>query len=134
MPFIRYKNGDLARFSNEDCPCGCKLPVISEITGRTGEDIYLPDGRAIPWNQLKGFMNHSCIRQFQLIQNEDASLTVKFVPEDAGDIGNITDTLTSRFEALLADSVKFDFSIVKTIAPAPSGKSKLVICRCDRPN
>jgi len=128
MPFVRYKNGDLARFAAIDCPCGCKLPALSEIAGRTGEDIYLPDGQVIPWNQLKGFMNHPDIRQFQLIQNEDASLTVKFVPEQYSDTEHTKNILASRFEGLLAGSIKLEFSIAEAIAPAPSGKSKLVIC------
>ncbi|MHC5060693.1 MAG: phenylacetate--CoA ligase family protein [Planctomycetota bacterium] len=134
MPFIRYKNGDLARFGTEDCRCGCKLPVISDIEGRTGEDIYLPNGKTIPWNQLKGFMNHPDVRQFQLVQNKDASLTVKFVPEDKSNIKQTKNILTSRFKGLLGDSVRIDIFIVERIDPAPSGKSKLVICHYDPPN
>lgn len=129
MPFIRYKNGDLARLVKKNCPCGCKLPALSEIAGRSGEDIYLPDGRTVLWNQLKGFMNHPDIRQFQLMQNEDASLTVKFVPEQTSDIEQTRNILRSRFRGLLGDSIELQFSIVERIDPAPSGKSKLVICR-----
>lgn len=127
MPFIRYKNGDLAGFATDKCPCGCMLPVLSQIAGRTGEDIHLPDGKIIPWNQLKGFMNHPNVRQFQLVQNKDGSLTIKFIPEDKSDIEQTKNILTSRFEGLLGDSVNINFSIVERIAPAPSGKSKLVI-------
>jgi phenylacetate-CoA ligase len=134
MPFIRYKNGDLARFGFEDCRCGCKLPVISEIIGRTGEDIHLPDGKIIPWNQLKGFMNHPDIRQFQLIQNKNGSLTVRFIPENKSNIELTKNILTSRFEALLGNSIGIDFSIVEKIAPDPSGKSRLVICRYEPPD
>jgi len=134
MPFIRYKNGDLARFGTEDCRCGCKLPVISEIVGRTGEDIYLPTGKIIPWNQLKGFMNHPDVRQFQLVQNKDGCLTVKFIPENKCEIEQTKNILTSRFYSLLGDSIRIDFSIVERIAPAPSGKSKLVICHYDPPD
>jgi len=134
MPFIRYKNGDLARFATDKCPCGCSLPALSQIAGRTGEDIYLPDCRIIPWNQLKGFMNLPDIRQFQLVQNKDSSLTVKFIPEEKSNIEQTKNILISRFEGLLGDSVNINFSIVERIDPAPSGKSKLVICHYDPPN
>ena len=127
MPIIRYKNGDLAKFSLADCPCGCRLPLISEIIGRTGEDICLPDGKTVPWNQLKGFMNHPQIRQFQLVQNEDGSLTVKFVAEEKCDIERAKRLLLSRFSSLLCNSIKINFLIVDNIPPAASGKSKLVI-------
>jgi phenylacetate-CoA ligase len=128
MPFIRYKNGDLASFSGKECSCGCCLPVISEIIGRTGEDIMLPSGRIIPWNQLKGFMNHPDIRQFQIIQNKDGSLTVKFIAEEKNNIEDTKTLLASRFKGLLGDCVNIGFSIVERIEPAPSGKSRLVIC------
>lgn len=134
MPFIRYKNGDLAGFTTDNCPCGCMLPALSQIAGRTGEDIYLPDGKKIPWNQLKGFMNHPDIRQFQLVQNKDGSLIVKFIPENKSNIEQTKNILTSRLEVLLGNSIRIDFSIVEEIDPAPSGKSKLVICHYDPPN
>jgi len=34
MPFIRYKNGDLAVLSKERCPCGRGLPLIERVEGR----------------------------------------------------------------------------------------------------
>ena len=37
MPIIRYKNGDLARWATEPCPCGCRLPMLAEIIGRSGK-------------------------------------------------------------------------------------------------
>ena len=134
MPFIRYKNGDLAGLATDKCHCGCKLPALSQIAGRTGEDIYLPDGKIIPWNQLKGFMNHPDVRQFQLVQNKDGCLTIKFIPEGKSNIEQTKTILASRFEGLLGDSVNINFSIVERIDPAPSGKSKLVICHYDPPN
>ena len=76
-------------------------------------------------------MNHPNIRQFQLVQNKDGSLTIKFIPEDKSNINQIKNILISRFEGLLGDSVRIDFSIIDRIDPAPSGKSKLVICHYD---
>jgi phenylacetate-CoA ligase len=127
MPIIRYKNGDLARLSAEPCPCGCNLPMIAEIIGRTGEDILLPDGRTVPWNQLKGLMNHPQVRQFQLVQQADGSLTVRYVPENHADRQTIESLLKARFEDLLGPSLPIEMDKVNQIPPAPSGKIKLVI-------
>jgi phenylacetate-CoA ligase len=129
MPIIRYKNGDLARLSAEPCPCGCSLPMIAEIVGRTGEDIFGPDGRTIPWNRLKGLMNHPQVRQFQLVQQADGSLTVRYVPENHADrqVIEMETLLRTRFEDLLGPAVPIQMEKVDQIAPAPSGKIKLVI-------
>ncbi|KPJ65436.1 MAG: hypothetical protein AMJ43_10750, partial [Coxiella sp. DG_40] len=103
------------------------LPVISEIVGRTGEDVHLLDGGLIPWNQLKSFMNHPQIRQFQIVQNADASITVKFVAEKDADIKQIKKLLERRFSSILTDSLKINYVAAEKILPSISGKSKLVI-------
>lgn len=127
MPIIRYKNGDLARFEPGPCSCGCRLPLIVEIVGRTGEDIFLPDGKSIPWNQLKSLMNHPQIRQFQLIQNEDGNFTIKYVSETNTDISELEHLLLYRYSKLLGSSITIKTEKVEKIALAPNGKSKLVI-------
>jgi len=127
MPIIRYKNGDLARLSEETCPCGCKLPMIAEILGRTGEDMFLPNGKAIPWNQLKSLMTHQHIRKFQLVQNEDGSIVIRYIPEDIADTKQLDGLLLYRYRNLVGDSVKIKIERTASIPPANSGKSKLVI-------
>jgi phenylacetate-CoA ligase len=127
MPIVRYKNGDLARLSRETCPCGCKLPMIAEIVGRTGEDMILPTGKVVPWNQLKSLMTHQRIRQFQLVQNEDASMTIRYVPEANADVDRIDSLLNYRYYNLLGDSIKVKIEKIASIPPATSGKSKLVV-------
>jgi len=127
MPIVRYKNGDRARLSAESCPCGCKLPMIGEILGRTGEDITLPDGRTVAWNQLKSLMNHPWVRQFQLVQNKDASLTVRYAGDKAADTTTLEHLLLYRLKNLLGDSISVTAERCDEIATGPAGKTKLVI-------
>ncbi len=127
MPIIRYKNGDLARLTHELCPCGCKLPMIAEILGRTGEDIFLPNGKTMSWNQLKSPMNHPQIRQFQLVQNDDGTLTIRYVAEPGVNTEQIESLLLVRYKDILGPSIVIEIDRINEIAPASSGKSKLVI-------
>lgn len=127
MPFIRYKNGDMARSGIGYCKCGRKLPLISEIIGRSGEDIVLQGGKKVAWNVLKGAMNHNQIRQFQIVQNKEGSVVVKYVPEPKAQTADIEELLRFRFSSLLPPSVSLDFEKVQKIETAASGKSKLVI-------
>ncbi|MHC4741741.1 MAG: phenylacetate--CoA ligase family protein [Planctomycetota bacterium] len=127
MPMIRFKNGDLAKLSHNDCPCGCKLPMIAEIVGRTGEDILLPDGRTMPWNLLKSPMNHPHVRQFQIVQDGDGGLTVGYVAEPDADCSAMGSLLHRRFRELLGPSIAIEINKVDRIPPDPSGKCKLVI-------
>jgi phenylacetate-CoA ligase len=127
MPVIRYKNGDLAKLSVETCSCGCKLPMIEEIAGRSGEDMSLPNGKTIPWNQLKSLMTHQCIRQFQLVQDKDGSLMIKYISENGVDTEQLDALLLYRFRRLLGDTIEIKIKKTTTIHPAASGKSKLVV-------
>jgi len=127
MPIIRYRNGDMARLTKELCPCGCKLPTIAEILGRTGEDIFLPGGGTVSWNQLKSPMNHPQIRQFQIIQNKNGNITVRYVTEAGTNAEQIESLLLVRYREILGPSINIEMKKADEIAPASSGKSKLVI-------
>lgn len=131
MPIIRYKNGDLARMSGASCPCGCRLPMLAEIIGRTGENIILPDGRRVLWNQLKGLMNHPHIRQFRLVQERDGKLVVRYVCEQEANVEQLDNLLLGRFRSLVGRSIEVRLEEVSFLPPAPSGKSKLVVSHYD---
>lgn len=40
FPIIRYRLGDMVTFSDEDCSCGRSHPVIKDILGRKGANVY----------------------------------------------------------------------------------------------
>jgi hypothetical protein len=103
--------------------------MIAEIVGRTGEDIFLPDGRMMPWNQLKSMMNHPHIRQFQLVQDVDGSFTIRYVAENNVDGGALGTLLLARYRDLLGPQMNITVDKVDNIPPAPSGKSKLVVSK-----
>jgi phenylacetate-CoA ligase len=127
MPIMRYENGDLGRLAAERCECGCELPMLAEIIGRTGQDIILPDGVTVAWNRLKSEATCPQIRQFQIVQNDNGDLTVRYVPENGADIGPLEALLAKRYAKLLGDSVKVSIERTARIAPEASGKMKLVI-------
>jgi len=133
MPIIRYKNGDLARLTHQPCPCGCKLPMIAEIIGRTGEDISLPNGKTIPWNQLKSLMNHPHIRQFQIVQDNKGNLKIRYIPEKNVNTKPLEDLMLYRYRNMLGRTIEIETEKVTEITPSPSGKSKLVISHYNKP-
>ena len=44
MPFIRYRTGDIAKFTDEPCPCGCRVRRIEKFKGRKSSLVILPGG------------------------------------------------------------------------------------------
>ena len=131
MPIIRYRNGDLACLAKEPCPCGCQLPMLAGIVGRTGQNIRLPNGSVVLWNHLKSQMTHPLIRQFQLEQDRKGDFTIHYVPDKKGDIRELDTLLLRRFHAMLGDTIGIEIDHVEVIPPAPGGKSRLVVSHYD---
>jgi phenylacetate-CoA ligase len=48
MPFVRYRQGDLARLSDELCSCGRRTRLLTDLVGRRNDGFILADGRELP--------------------------------------------------------------------------------------
>lgn len=80
MPFIRYRNGDIAVQGKKPCSCGRGLPLIKDIDGRKVDEIVATDGKVVSG----GFFPHLMkefdeIQKFQVIQKATDRLVVKLV-------------------------------------------------------
>lgn len=80
MPFIRYRNGDLAVQGKSLCQCGRGLPLISDVEGRIADVITTTDGKIITGlffpHLMKEFKE---VEHFQVIQESREKLVVKIV-------------------------------------------------------
>jgi phenylacetate-CoA ligase len=47
FPLLRYKSGDTAAWSGEQCPCGRSFPVLSDLHGRLEDYICTPEGNYV---------------------------------------------------------------------------------------
>jgi len=74
MPFIRYAVGDIGIASNDECPCGIRLPLMRMIEGRKDSLLVLPDGRLLSPRAFTVAMNMfdltKDINQFRIIQRK----------------------------------------------------------------
>ena len=52
MPLIRYRTGDVSRFVNTPCKCGCELPRLARIEGRIENNISINNKGTISIHQL----------------------------------------------------------------------------------
>lgn len=96
MPFIRYRIGDLAAWSDRPCKCGSKLPGLSVVEGRTLDWVTSGDGsRVAPehlWLDVRTNPSDAesimpLVKRYQIRQLSSRTLTVslellKPVPQD----------------------------------------------------
>jgi phenylacetate-CoA ligase len=82
FPLIRYENGDRGRLLPDSCPCGISLPLMDKVSGRVSDMIFLPDKTSLAGEYLTTIFDRfpDVVRGFQLVQKNDLSLHVLYVP------------------------------------------------------
>ena len=128
MPFIRYANGDVATAGpTQRCACGRALPRIRAIQGRSSETLHDRDGAAVSGIALSYALYDvsSAVRQFQVVQHRDRSVTVRLVqlePLPATALEQI-----QRHIAQLLAGIEVRVEIVGDLPRGPAGKHHVVV-------
>ena len=79
MPFVRYRQGDIARISDERCPCGRQTRLLVDLVGRKNDGFILADGRELPAGFLLDVSYRAILRG-----RDDVVAAYRFVQRDAG--------------------------------------------------
>jgi phenylacetate-coenzyme A ligase PaaK-like adenylate-forming protein len=125
MPFIKYKNGDIAKLSKSNCSCGRGLPLIESVHGRNG-DILKFHERYIATPALTLIFKDFSLEQYQLIKMSDDLMIINAIkskscnPDDEGRLSKI-------LKHHLGDKVDIQFNYVTHIETSASGKWKFFI-------
>lgn len=128
-PFVRYRTGDVGVLSEDPCPCGRGLPVLSEIQGRSTDFVIAADGTVMHGLALIYVLRDiPGVASFKIVQ-ETTTLTTVFVEPgplfEAGDVGRIQAGLKRR----LGEAVTIDVKVVDVVPAEASGKFRYVISR-----
>ncbi|HOB43289.1 MAG: hypothetical protein WBJ06_07590 [Candidatus Methanoculleus thermohydrogenotrophicum] len=132
MPFIRYDAGDMGVPADRICPCGRGLPLLERITGRTAEQVVLPDGKRLPGLLLTDVFEDgdvvTAIQDYQIVQEKVDEFVVNIVQSDrySPDINN---EIQKFFWGHLGRDVEIRFNFVDEIPRTDSNKRRIVICK-----
>ncbi len=126
QPLIRYRIGDLMRYSEAPCPCGRQMPVIQEIVGRMEDTVVGPDGREMV--RFHGvFIGIPSIVEGQIVQQDYTYFEVKIVASKPLKEAE-RQLIRQRMRSQLGD-VKVEIIEVSHIPRGPNGKFKAVVSR-----
>jgi len=129
MPFLRYRNGDLAMASDRACPCGRGLPLIEEVHGRTLDVLRSPDGRQISGVFVPMFFkDYAWVAEFQVEQAALDRIEVRIKPT-AGYSEARLEGLRDDLRRRLGSEIGVHCTIVDEIPRTSSGKHRPVISR-----
>lgn len=132
MPLIRYRVGDrgAAEAGPAPCGCGCLLPTLAYVEGRSDDVLYTSDGRRIGRLDpvFKGSMP---LREAQIIQDAIDRVRVRYVPA-AGFTVEHGRLLIERLQARMGP-VEVILEEVDHVARTRNGKFRGVVCNLGRP-
>lgn len=127
MPFIRYKNGDMAISRSDRCPCGRSLSLMKEIVGRTNDYLVTTDGQFVHSEFFAYLLRAKPeVFSYQIHQPHKAQLNIKVVcnqPVSKAWIENVRQEIQTRF----GQSMQLSLEIVDDIELTPSGKHRYII-------
>jgi phenylacetate-CoA ligase len=126
FPLVRYRLGDVAAYSPEPCPCGRPFPLLTRVVGRSNDVIRTPSGKVSAYSFASVLMQHPGVRQYQIHQLHDHSLTLKIVPAAEDLRVEDFDQLSRSVSLELGDELPVRVALVPSIAHE-RGKQKSVV-------
>lgn len=127
MPLIRYKIGDLGHYYEGLCGCGRGLPLMGEIDGRTRDRMIFKNGKKIPPSDITRLLqDEPSIRFFQVLQNNDDTITVNIVPHDTLFSRTVAENIKNTLQQVLGRDKNIAIVPVKNIKLETNGKYSFV--------
>ena len=132
MPFIRYKNGDLAVAREGDCTCGRGLPLLERVEGRVLDVLVTPDGRYVPGEFFPHMLkDYAGISRFQVYQGKDYAIELRIMTGEGFHARETADIEQAAREVLGA-SVPFAVKLVGEIPRTADGKLRVTVSEAPR--
>ncbi len=119
FPFIRYKTGDLAVYTQHKCKCGRNYPLVQKIEGRVQDFIITKTNQKLPFKDVYEVIvnNSEHIWESQLIQETKGELVLHIVKEQPfseRDMDRLKDVFQKRFGKNLILTIEYVNQIPRT--------------------
>lgn len=127
MPFIRYKNEDIATFSAKRCSCGRGLPLLASVEGRVLDMIVGPEGQLLAGEFFPHLLkDYPSVARFQVHQDRQRAITVRLVPGDGfePETPRLVEHALRRF---LGERATIRIEVVQDIPLTAAGKHRLTV-------
>ena len=132
MPLIRYQIGDRAVDAVGKCVSEIGLPRIAQISGRTADFLYRPDGTPVfGISILDTFVIHIVgIRQAQIVQRSLTELEVRIV-KSAAFASDTVAQIRTAIDKVFGSQMRMRIEYVDVIQQTERGKYRFSICEIE---
>ncbi len=137
MPFIRYKQSDMASVSSGACSCGRNFKLLNGLKGRKNDEFILPGGKTLSsgflldasYNLILEFEN--AIKDYCIIQESRNDIVMEII---AGD--SYSEEKRVRMEdalsKIIGEGVAVKVARVEELYKTKSGKQNPIISKVSR--
>jgi phenylacetate-CoA ligase len=133
MPFIRYRQGDVARWAEESAQCGRGLPTMQVIEGRQGDFVTLPSGKRLsPHHFFIALDTVPGLARWQLVQEDLYNLTVDMIVEP-GSGRQVSQAARDNLTTIVGQEVEIAIHEVSSLPYDPAQKFRSVQSRVQVP-
>lgn len=138
MPFIRYRQGDLAAVSEEPCACGSRFRALVRLEGRRLDAFVLPSGRRLTSGFLLDatyaflFDLSADLAAFRLVQETPARVRILIEPGRRYD-APMGEAIRRHFLTLAGEPLDVTVEIVARLEPTRAGKHHPIVSKVGRP-
>ena len=128
FPLIRYRLGDEARWKEGACPCGITFPMLEPVRGRITDMLRFPSGLIVSGDGILAVFDPwpDAVRQFQLRQERDYSLTLRCVRGSDANADRIMRKVVEEVRATARYEVPVRLELVDEIRH-DRGKQRIVV-------
>jgi phenylacetate-CoA ligase len=127
MPLIRYRTGDRGILRAEECGCGCPMPLLGVVTGRTSDILVLGNGQRIsPYALTCAIEKIPGVLRYQVSQLDRARVRVRAILEAAADRSVVTAQVRTALRYDVAPFLDADVEFVDRLPTGPRAKFRVV--------
>jgi phenylacetate-CoA ligase len=130
FPFIRYRTGDLAVYTTEQCECGRHYQLLKNIEGRVQDFVVSKTHRLIPFMGVHHLVAKSSenVKECQLYQKREGEIILHIVKREHFSEDDSTKIL-KNFQKRFDDEFTVRFHYVDSIPRTSRGKYQFLIQR-----
>lgn len=137
MPFIRYRQGDMASVTASECPCGRRFRAIRGIEGRRLDRFVLPSGRVLTPGWLLDasysflFDVGADIAAFTIVQEAVDLVRIEIVP-GARYVPSMSRAIEARFRSLVGEPLRVEVETIPALRRSAAGKHHPIVSKVGR--
>ena len=133
QPFIRYRTGDIIRYTDEKCIAGRGLHVIGEVAGRSTDFVTRSDGTIMHALAVIYVLRATeGVAEFKFIQHEIDAVEILVVPDSRWKT-EAKAKIILGIQARMGSDIRVDIRLVEAIPAEASGKHRYVVSHVPLP-